>query len=103
MYVMWGEGMYVMRGEGMYVMRGEGMHVMRGEGMYVMRGEGIYVMLLQVEQYVVDAVKRGGKVVVGGRRSALGGTFEPSLITGVTADMMMSQQEIFGPVAGIIK
>ena len=96
--------MYMMRGEGMYVMRGEGIYVMRGERMYVMRGEGMYVMLLQVEQHVADAVKRGGKVVVGGRRSALGGTFfEPSLITGVTADMMMSQQEIFGPVAGIMK
>ena len=54
---------------------------------------------------MTDALKKGGSLVVGGKRNtALGGTFyEPSIITGVTTEMMMSQQEIFGPVAGIIK
>eukprot|EP00731_Ephydatia_muelleri_P003822 Em0001g3822a len=59
----------------------------------------------KVEQHVADAVKKGGHLIVGGKRnSTLGGTFfEPSIVTGITTEMMMSQQEIFGPVAGIIK
>jgi succinate-semialdehyde dehydrogenase/glutarate-semialdehyde dehydrogenase len=59
--------------------------------------------LEKVERHVADAVERGADVVVGGRRHALGGTFfEPTVMTGVTADARMSCEETFGPVVGLI-
>ncbi len=59
--------------------------------------------LEKVEQHVADAVDRGADVVVGGGRHALGGTFfEPTVMTGVTADARMSCEETFGPVVGLI-
>lgn len=57
----------------------------------------------KVERHVDDARARGGDVLVGGQRHALGGSFfEPTLILGVTPDAAMSCEETFGPVAGII-
>ena len=59
--------------------------------------------LEKVERHVADAVDRGADVVVGGHRHALGGTFfEPTVMTGVTADARMSCEETFGPVVGLI-
>ncbi len=56
--------------------------------------------LAKVEGLVADATAQGGKVVAGGRRHALGGTFyEPTLITGGTAQMRIAREEVFGPVA----
>jgi len=53
---------------------------------------------------VKDAVSKGGKVVVGGARHRLGGSFfEPTIITDVNVDMKCAQEETFGPVAPIIK
>ena len=46
----------------------------------------------------------GAKVLHGGKRSAAGSCFyEPTLLTGVTSDMPCAKEEIFGPVASIIK
>jgi succinate-semialdehyde dehydrogenase / glutarate-semialdehyde dehydrogenase len=57
----------------------------------------------KVERHVVDAVERGGEIVVGGSVHPLGGTFfQPTVITGVTVDADMSCEETFGPVAGLI-
>ena len=54
----------------------------------------------KVERHVDDARERGAELVLGGER--LGGTFyRPSVLTGVTMDMAMSNEETFGPVAGI--
>jgi succinate-semialdehyde dehydrogenase/glutarate-semialdehyde dehydrogenase len=59
--------------------------------------------LAKVEEHVADAVERGGEVVVGGSTHALGGTFfEPTVLTGVTAEARMSCEETFGPVVGLI-
>jgi succinate-semialdehyde dehydrogenase/glutarate-semialdehyde dehydrogenase len=59
--------------------------------------------LAKVEEHVADAVERGGEVVVGGSPHALGGTFfEPTVLTGVTAEARMSCEETFGPVVGLI-
>jgi succinate-semialdehyde dehydrogenase/glutarate-semialdehyde dehydrogenase len=59
--------------------------------------------LEKVEQHVADAVERGGEIVVGGSAHSLGGTFfEPTVLTGVTADARMSCEETFGPVVGLI-
>jgi succinate-semialdehyde dehydrogenase / glutarate-semialdehyde dehydrogenase len=58
----------------------------------------------KVEQHVGDALDRGGELLLGGSRHELGHTFfEPTVITGVTADAQMSCDETFGPVAGIAK
>jgi succinate-semialdehyde dehydrogenase / glutarate-semialdehyde dehydrogenase len=58
----------------------------------------------KVERLLADAVAHGAKVDVGGHRHALGGTFfEPTVVTGVTADMAISREEIFGPVATLTR
>ncbi len=58
--------------------------------------------VLKVEELLADAVGKGAKVVTGGKRHALGRTFfEPTIVAGVTPDMRMAREEIFGPVAPI--
>jgi succinate-semialdehyde dehydrogenase / glutarate-semialdehyde dehydrogenase len=58
----------------------------------------------KAERHVADATARGAQIVVGGRPHALGRTFfEPTLLTGVTLDMLMTNEETFGPVAGITR
>ena len=60
--------------------------------------------LAKVEEHVGDVLAGGGKVIAGGRRHALGGTFyEPTVLTGVTADMKVFREETFGPVAPLIR
>ena len=62
------------------------------------------VWWLQVEEHVKDAVSKGGKVVTGGSRHQLGGSFfEPTVITHVSTAMQCAQEETFGPVAPVIK
>lgn len=54
----------------------------------------------KVEAHIADAVAKGGKVVTGGKRHALGGSFfQPTVLTGVTKDMAVAQEETFGPLA----
>jgi succinate-semialdehyde dehydrogenase/glutarate-semialdehyde dehydrogenase len=56
----------------------------------------------KVEEHIADALAKGGKVVLGGKRHALGGTFfEPTIITHVTPNMMVAREETFGPVAPV--
>ena len=60
--------------------------------------------LEKVERHVKDAVDNGGRVVVGGKPHALGGTFyEPTLVADATQDMLIAREETFGPLAPIIK
>ena len=60
--------------------------------------------LAKVERLVADAKKKGARVVVGGKRHALGGTFyEPSVLTEVTPEMDIFNEEIFGPVAALYR
>ena len=50
-----------------------------------------------------DATTRGAKVVLGGGRSQLGGSFvEPTILSGVTSDMRVFREEIFGPVSPLV-
>jgi succinate-semialdehyde dehydrogenase/glutarate-semialdehyde dehydrogenase len=58
--------------------------------------------LEKVERHVADALERGAELVVGGERLE-GQFFQPSVLTGVTADAAMSCEETFGPVAGIAR
>jgi succinate-semialdehyde dehydrogenase / glutarate-semialdehyde dehydrogenase len=60
--------------------------------------------LAKVEQHIADAVRKGARVVHGGQRHALGGTFfQPTVITGVTAQMLVAREETFGPVAPLFR
>ena len=60
--------------------------------------------LTKVVAHVEDAQRRGGKVLVGGRQHELGGTFyEPTVITEANQDMLVAQEETFGPVAPIFR
>ncbi|MEZ5771430.1 succinate-semialdehyde dehydrogenase/glutarate-semialdehyde dehydrogenase [Defluviimonas denitrificans] len=58
----------------------------------------------KVEEHIADALSGGGKIVTGGKRHALGGTFfEPTVVTGITPDMKVSTEETFGPLAPLFK
>jgi succinate-semialdehyde dehydrogenase/glutarate-semialdehyde dehydrogenase len=58
----------------------------------------------KVEEHVADALKKGAKVALGGKRHELGGTFfEPTILTGVTPEMLVAREETFGPVAPLFK
>ena len=58
----------------------------------------------KVSEHIEDATRKGAKVTLGGRPHALGGTFfEPTILTGVTADMAVAVEETFGPVAPLFK
>ncbi|NWA24138.1 NAD-dependent succinate-semialdehyde dehydrogenase [Pseudomonas gingeri] len=58
----------------------------------------------KVEQHVGDALEKGAKLLCGGRRHALGGTFfEPTILTEVGDGMLIAQEETFGPVAACFR
>src|SRR3569832_1048505 len=58
----------------------------------------------KVEKHIADAVKRGAKVVTGGKRSELGRSFfEPTVLSDVKADSLVAQEETFGPLAPVIR
>ncbi|KAJ6121077.1 hypothetical protein N7523_005357 [Penicillium sp. IBT 18751x] len=59
----------------------------------------------KLERHVEDAVKRGGKILCGGKRPAdlKGYFFEPTIISGMTSDMLTTREEIFGPLLGLYK
>ncbi len=58
----------------------------------------------KVEQHVADAVAKGARVVAGGSRHALGGSFfEPTVMLDVTQQMLVAREETFGPVAPLFR
>ena len=58
----------------------------------------------KVEEHITDALAKGAKVALGGKRHALGGRFfEPTILTGVTKDMKVAIEETFGPVAPLFR
>ncbi|HYD99533.1 MAG TPA: NADP-dependent succinate-semialdehyde dehydrogenase [Alphaproteobacteria bacterium] len=58
----------------------------------------------KVEEHIADAVEKGARVVAGGKRHALGGTFfEPTILADVTIGMKVAREETFGPMAPIFK
>jgi succinate-semialdehyde dehydrogenase / glutarate-semialdehyde dehydrogenase len=60
--------------------------------------------LAKVERHVADARSHGAELRTGGARHELGGTFyQPTLLTGITSEMVMTSEETFGPVAGITR
>ena len=58
----------------------------------------------KVEEHVSDAVEKGARLLTGGKRHSLGGTFyEPTVLADVTTDMKIASEETFGPVAPIFR
>jgi len=58
----------------------------------------------KVEQHIRDAVGKGARIALGGRRHTLGGTyFEPTILTDVTPDMVVANDETFGPLAPLFR
>jgi len=58
--------------------------------------------LEKVQRHVADAVAKGGKVLVGGKRLP-GQFFEPTVISEATADMLCAREETFGPFAPVFR
>lgn len=58
----------------------------------------------KVEEHLADALAKGASVVTGGARHDLGGTFfQPTLLTGMTKDMLIAREETFGPLAPLFQ
>src|SRR5580692_7212326 len=58
----------------------------------------------KVERLIEDAVKKGAKVTVGGKRHPLGHTFfQPTVLKDVTPALAVAKEEIFGPVAALYR
>ena len=58
----------------------------------------------KVEAHIKDAVTKGGRVIAGGKRHALGGTFfEPTVLVDATPDMDVARDETFGPLSPLFR
>ena len=58
----------------------------------------------KVEEHISDAVSKGARVLLGGKRHSLGGTFfEPTVLADVTSAMKVAREETFGPVAPLFR
>ncbi|KAG2372310.1 hypothetical protein LR48_Vigan05g035000 [Vigna angularis] len=58
----------------------------------------------KVESLIHDATSKGAKIILGGKRHSLGFTFyEPTVISDVNIDMRISREEVFGPVAPLLR
>lgn len=58
----------------------------------------------KVKEHLDDALAKGASVITGGKGHELGGTFfEPTVITGATPEMIVTQDETFGPLAPLYR
>jgi len=58
----------------------------------------------KVEEHITDAVSKGARVLCGGQRHELGGTFfQPTVLADVTSAMTVAREETFGPVAPLFR
>ncbi len=58
----------------------------------------------KVVEHMQDVVDKGGAILTGGKPHDLGGTFfQPTIVTGVTQEMKVAQEETFGPLAPLFK
>jgi len=58
----------------------------------------------KVEEHLKDALDKGAKVAIGGHRNAAGDLFfDPTVLTGVTSNMLLAREETFGPLAPLFK
>ena len=58
----------------------------------------------KVEEHIGDAIAKGARVVIGGKRHALGGRFfEPTVLADVNRGMRVANEETFGPMAPLFR
>ena len=58
----------------------------------------------KVEEHVADALEKGARLIMGGARHYLGGTFyQPTVLVDVTPAMLVSKEETFGPLAPLYR
>jgi succinate-semialdehyde dehydrogenase/glutarate-semialdehyde dehydrogenase len=58
----------------------------------------------KIEEHIQDAVSKGARVLTGGKRHSLGGTFfEPTVLANVPADAEVAREETFGPLAPLFR
>jgi len=58
----------------------------------------------KVEEHIADAVAKGARIVLGGRRHELGGSFfQPTILADVTPEMLVAREETFGPLAPLFR
>ncbi|TCS37560.1 succinate semialdehyde dehydrogenase /glutarate-semialdehyde dehydrogenase [Paucimonas lemoignei] len=58
----------------------------------------------KIEEHIADAVSKGGKVIAGGKRHALGQTFfEPTVVRDAVPSMLVAKEETFGPLAPLFR
>lgn len=58
--------------------------------------------VLKIEEHIADAIDKGAKVLIGGKRHSLGNSFfEPTVLAHVGADSLVAREETFGPLAPI--
>jgi succinate-semialdehyde dehydrogenase / glutarate-semialdehyde dehydrogenase len=76
-----------------------------GDGLKGMPDQGPLIDIKaveKVEQHITDALSRGARIVIGGKRHELGGSFfQPTVLADVTQDMAVSREETFGPLAPV--
>jgi succinate-semialdehyde dehydrogenase / glutarate-semialdehyde dehydrogenase len=83
----------------------ENLEVGPGTGEGVAQGPLINEEAIEkVEAQIADALSKGARLITGGARHALGGTFfQPTLLADVTPDMRVAREETFGPVAPLFR
>ncbi|MBL0338551.1 MAG: NAD-dependent succinate-semialdehyde dehydrogenase [Rhodospirillaceae bacterium] len=60
--------------------------------------------IAKIEQHIEDALKKGAKLIAGGKKHTLGHSFfEPTVMTGVTGAMLVAHEETFGPLAPLFR
>jgi succinate-semialdehyde dehydrogenase/glutarate-semialdehyde dehydrogenase len=60
--------------------------------------------VLKVEEHIADALAKGGRLLAGGQRHALGHSFfQPTIVADVTGDMKVATEESFGPLAPLFR
>lgn len=58
----------------------------------------------KVEEHIADATSKGARIIAGGKRHTLGGSFfEPTILADVTPKMAVAKEETFGPVAPLFR
>ena len=60
--------------------------------------------VLKVEQHIADALSKGARLMLGGKRHELGHSFfQPTVLADVTPEMMVAREETFGPLAPLFR
>lgn len=58
----------------------------------------------KVQEHIADALAKGAGCLIGGKPSALGGTFfEPTVLVNVNADMVLAHEETFAPLCALFR